>query len=797
MASGGAQAEVERRLRDIGARLGSLPGSNKELLSLVEEAEIWLARVDQSPPKSMHDALKPTMDALVNKDLLNHPSQGIKVAVACCLTEVTRITAPEPPYGDDVMRDVFTVVVQSFAKLDDTESALFAKRVSMLETVAKVRSCVLMLDLECDDLILNTFDHFFSTISSTHQENVITSMETIMMFVIQESEPVHSDLASCLLRYLKKEKKDSLPASFMLAERIVGLCPEKLKPAFIELLQGTPLNDYSEAVALLVEGSSDAGRDDEVDAVGEDTVGEDTVNDKNLSQMAVSDESPQDSSRSEKGVNSPGQDGSPPYSTPAASLSNGGVSVDNAKPPNGPASKQKPSDVKRTKVSDEVTSDDKEAPEPVTEEPEKPSGARSKKNRKLDTSNKSKVTERSKVDSDNEGLVACGELSPETEVGNNKLTLETCNRAADDTSKPVDSTPAVNKPRRGRPPAVKSQEKKPVGMSEGSGLESKELRSGSTSGGRARRLAKDIKLSPRKTGEEESSKKQPKGSSNPRKEDTPSDEDTDEDLSLKEMASPKSLTKSGKTKGQPGDSGVSKRKRGQEVEEVPESKNIVLDKSLVGSRVKVWWPDDKKFYTGVVKSFETSSKKHKVVYDDGDIEQLQLKTEKWEFVDEDEDMNPNATSDTPRGGRGKGNRGQQTKEGKTETPKSSKQDSIEDSDPPKKRGRPKGVRSSMPNDDSPVTSARSKVKSEEKDAEETPKAGSNLKKGGGRWPRSSGKASDKDEAKSSGGSKTNGLSAKRKPKEKEVESSEEEDPEEPEPESAKASTGKKRRRKFA
>jgi hypothetical protein len=116
----------------------------------------------------------------------------------------------------------------------------------------------------------------------------------------------------------------------------------------------------------------------------------------------------------------------------------------------------------------------------------------------------------------------------------------------------------------------------------------------------------------------------------------------------------------------------------------------------------------------------------------------------------------------------------------------------------------------MSNDDSPVTSARSKAKNAEKDAEETPKAGSNLKTGGGRWPRSSGKASNKDEAGSklkgskdeakssaSDGSKSNGLSSKRKPKEKEVESSEEEEPEpEPEPESAKASTGRKGRRKL-
>lgn len=155
------------------------------------------------------------------------------------------------------------------------------------------------------------------------------------------------------------------------------------------------------------------------------------------------------------------------------------------------------------------------------------------------------MTEHSTVASDNQDL-ASGELSPGANGGNNKPTVEACNKAsddtskpldstpADDTSKPADSTPAVDKPKRGRPPAVKSQEKKPVGKSQGSGLESKEVRSGSTSGGRpARRPAKDNKLSSRKSSEEESSKKQPTASSDVRKEDTLSDEDTDEDLSLK------------------------------------------------------------------------------------------------------------------------------------------------------------------------------------------------------------------------------------------------------------------------
>jgi hypothetical protein len=69
--------------------------------------------------------------------------------------------------------------VQSFAKLDEVESPLFAKRVSMLETVAKVRSCVLMLDLDCDDLILDTFNHFFSTV-----RYVMYSSVSLLIFIV-------------------------------------------------------------------------------------------------------------------------------------------------------------------------------------------------------------------------------------------------------------------------------------------------------------------------------------------------------------------------------------------------------------------------------------------------------------------------------------------------------------------------------------------------------------------------------------------------------------------------------------
>uniref|UniRef100_A0A0A9F502 PTM/DIR17-like Tudor domain-containing protein n=1 Tax=Arundo donax TaxID=35708 RepID=A0A0A9F502_ARUDO len=102
------------------------------------------------------------------------------------------------------------------------------------------------------------------------------------------------------------------------------------------------------------------------------------------------------------------------------------------------------------------------------------------------------------------------------------------------------------------------------------------------------------------------------------------------------MVSPKTSAKGpGRSKRQGAENSTSKRKQEQETEEPPRSrKNKGLDGSLVGARIKVWWPDDKMFYNGVVDSFDSVSKRHKVAYDDGDVEVLLLREEKWEFISE-------------------------------------------------------------------------------------------------------------------------------------------------------------------
>ncbi|GAB2286574.1 hypothetical protein Dimus_020971 [Dionaea muscipula] len=224
-----SEKELEEKLMEFGNRLCSLPSSIDvdELLPLLDQIEICLSRVNQSPPESLQKGLAPSIKALVADELLRHADIDVRVAVAACISEITRITAPEVPYDDGQMKDVFQLIVSSFERLYDKFSRSFNKRVTILETVSKVRLCVVMLDLECDELILVMFHHFLESIRNNHHENVFLSMETIMTLILEESEEISPELITSILSCLERDK-DVLPVAQKLGEKVVeNICQGK------------------------------------------------------------------------------------------------------------------------------------------------------------------------------------------------------------------------------------------------------------------------------------------------------------------------------------------------------------------------------------------------------------------------------------------------------------------------------------------------------------------------------------------------------------------------------------------
>ncbi|GLT72796.1 hypothetical protein SLA2020_447000 [Shorea laevis] len=245
-----SDTELEEQLLQAGNRLVDPPSSVDELLPLLDRVENCLSRVEQSPTKSMQ--------------------------IASCISEITRITAPDAPYDDDQMKEIFQLIVSSFENLSDNSSRSYTKRTSILETVAKVRSCVVMLDLECDGLILEMFHNFLKAIRDYHPENVFSSMATIMTLVIEESEDISIELLTPILASVKKDNEEVLPLARKLAETVLESCATKVKPYLIQAVKtlGISFDDYSKVVASICQETSGASEHNEVHAAGKDMADE-------------------------------------------------------------------------------------------------------------------------------------------------------------------------------------------------------------------------------------------------------------------------------------------------------------------------------------------------------------------------------------------------------------------------------------------------------------------------------------------------------------------------------------------
>ncbi|KAG6695602.1 hypothetical protein I3843_09G106700 [Carya illinoinensis] len=228
--------KIQQQLKEVGSKLETPPSTKDALVRLLKQAATCLAEFDQSPSASILESMQPFLNSIVKPEMLKHQDRDVKLLVATCICEITRITAPEAPYGDDVLKDIFHLIVSTFSGLSDTSGPSFSRRVVILETLAKYRSCVVMLDLECDDLVNEMFTTFFSVASDDHPESILSSMQTIMVVLLEESEDVREDLLFVILSILGRNRSDVTTAARRLAMNIIEQCAVKLEAGIKQFL---------------------------------------------------------------------------------------------------------------------------------------------------------------------------------------------------------------------------------------------------------------------------------------------------------------------------------------------------------------------------------------------------------------------------------------------------------------------------------------------------------------------------------------------------------------------------------
>nr|POE92638.1 sister chromatid cohesion protein pds5 [Quercus suber] len=164
--------ELEKQLKEAGNRLLSPPSSIDDILTLLDEVE-------------------------------------------------NLIIVPDAPYKDEQMKEIFQLIVAAFENMSNVSTRSYKKVASILDIISKVRLSLVMLDLECDALVVEMFQSFLKIIRSNHPLAILSAKEKIMNLVIDESEDISLALLSSLFASVRKESENVSPTLRKFGEQII------------------------------------------------------------------------------------------------------------------------------------------------------------------------------------------------------------------------------------------------------------------------------------------------------------------------------------------------------------------------------------------------------------------------------------------------------------------------------------------------------------------------------------------------------------------------------------------------
>ncbi|CAF2258312.1 unnamed protein product [Brassica rapa] len=694
------ETELTEALLQAGKDLLRPYYSTDSIFDLLNKVESLLLAVEQDPIAEVRNALKPSMQALVSADLLRHPDSDVRVYVVFCLTEIMRITAPEAPYNDDQMKEVFEVTVEAFGKLADASCESYKKAEAVLDTVAKVRSSLVMLDLECDELILEMFRQFLKIIrlSPDCPQTVLLSMETIMVTVIDESEEVSMDLLAILLGPVRKESLDVSPVASRLVEKVLISCAAKLRPDITEALKSTrtSLDMYSPVVSSICQSEA-ATTEAQIIVNPRETEGEEKISEEQVVpsgslqeklDLGLSPKGTRSKRTARGGARATGDDNvkngdglkqvlkqGPSESTEGETESG---STRRRRKPNSllnpeegysfktsssikkvhdkelgaakkaslptkvgqtnqsvvislsPSSKARKGSRKRSRSKMEET--DLDAGSVATPASKKQIVKKDEPEEKEDIMETSlekpedstKTAKSSKKEKAQKGSASKTQIVKKDDAEEEEDFMET------DLEKPEESTKTAksSKKEREEKGSTKSTAKKPLAQSK------KEKAQKGSAKTAAKKPPAESKKEIGENGLAKTSAKKPLEKSVHSGAKKKNSEGASMESSKSKKKNSRAMTPPTK-ECEPTLKSHPKRKR--TAREEVESNKSELGEELVGKRVNIWWPLDKKFYDGVIESYNSLNKKHQVLYSDGDSEELNLKKERWEIISEEKE----------------------------------------------------------------------------------------------------------------------------------------------------------------
>ncbi|KAL4883454.1 armadillo-type protein [Aspergillus karnatakaensis] len=210
------------------------------------------------------ESLTKVSQELATAQLLGHKDKGVRAWATCCIVDVLRLCAPDAPFTANQLKDIFTCIVSSIIpSLGDPSNPYNAQHIYVLNSLAEVKSIVLMTDLDHPDtLIVPLFTSCFDIVAGSAKastgepvaKNVEYDMTRLLVTVIDESPVLAPDVVDVIVAQFLRidprilegpgkkgkkadapvdEKQETLllkdyPPAYNMAKAICQACPERM-----------------------------------------------------------------------------------------------------------------------------------------------------------------------------------------------------------------------------------------------------------------------------------------------------------------------------------------------------------------------------------------------------------------------------------------------------------------------------------------------------------------------------------------------------------------------------------------
>ncbi|KAH9477762.1 Sister chromatid cohesion protein pds5 [Psilocybe cubensis] len=223
----GAQSSKNRlAFRD---RLAGKGITADTLLKKLQTLHTQLAALDQDNVDVA--SLSTARTELIDRSLLLHKERGVKAYTACCLADILRLYAPEAPYTQNELRDIFQFFFRQLsAGLKGQEEPYFNEYFHLLESLSTVKSVVLVCDLpSADELLHDIFKDLFNIVKRDLPSKVERFIADILAALIDECSSFPADALEVLMaQFIEKNARPEQPG-YRLATQVCNAAADKLQ----------------------------------------------------------------------------------------------------------------------------------------------------------------------------------------------------------------------------------------------------------------------------------------------------------------------------------------------------------------------------------------------------------------------------------------------------------------------------------------------------------------------------------------------------------------------------------------